>query len=338
MRPSHRRSGFTLIELLVVIAIIAILIGLLLPAVQKVRAAAARTTCANNLHNLALACHNYQATNKRLPPGEDRQHVGVLVYLLPYLEQDAIFSGFSFDPKYTFYYANPGNVPQAAGNPPPSGRFGCEGSVATLLCPAAPPPEQAVTVIATINAPDKGYGGINYNPATADDQIGFLEYPTTWQAARLAGRTNYLGVAGECRTKKTLLPPDYSIYRGLLTYNSKTSLAKVPDGTSNTLLLGEYAGGWGHDPDTKEPRWTTAAWTCNANYTCFGLATDPGAKSDDPNSPPYFMFNRFGSFHPNHLVHFAYADGSVRGLLPTVEFSVFLALGGYKDGVEVTAD
>jgi len=98
LRLVRRWSGFTLIELLVVIAIIAILIGLLLPAVQKVREAAARMTCSNNVKQLSLAVHNYASSNNdKVPPGWSNsngtgtQYGSLHFFLLPYIEQDNIY-------------------------------------------------------------------------------------------------------------------------------------------------------------------------------------------------------------------------------------------------------
>ncbi|HEV3443072.1 MAG TPA: DUF1559 domain-containing protein [Gemmataceae bacterium] len=98
---ARTRPAFTLIQLLVIIAILAILFGMLLPAIQKVREAAGSAKSQNNLRQIGLACHNYHDNNGRFPPGNDSNNFSAAAYLLPYLEQDATFKAIDFSKPVT---------------------------------------------------------------------------------------------------------------------------------------------------------------------------------------------------------------------------------------------
>ncbi len=316
-----RGRGFTLIELLVVIAIIAILIGLLLPAVQKVREAANRASCTNNLHQIALAAQNYESTYNHLPSGSDAQDVGVLVYLLPFMEQNNQFRLFSFDPAYPVYWANPLNRPASTGSsvvPRPPAIYGTEGTIKNFLCPSAPP--QYVTVLMAVNY---GVPGQDYPSAALSGHL-FSDYP----GALVMGRSNYLGVGGY------YAPTWFPQYAGIFTYKSKNSLSRIPDGTSNTFAFMEYLGGvinWGGTGGIPNG-WSGTSWSCGFNYTGFWTPYN----YQQANNPALAGYEMFGSAHTGDITNVAFADGSVRNISNSIDFTSYVNLSGYQDGFVVT--
>lgn len=199
-RPT--RKGFTLIELLVVIAIIAILIALLVPAVQKVRAAAARTQCQNNIRQIAIAVHSYHDANKRLPPGLDTKTGASLWMLswqgriLPYIEQEPL--GKTIDPEYKRFY-NPWGQYWVAG-------WGGQ------------PPHKALALgLPMYWCPLEGRELIARNVDFGNGNLTDI------------GLTEYLGVSGT----------NGAAADGLLHANSSVRLHNISDGSSNTLMIGE---------------------------------------------------------------------------------------------------
>jgi prepilin-type N-terminal cleavage/methylation domain-containing protein/prepilin-type processing-associated H-X9-DG protein len=198
----NRRNGFTLIELLVVIAIIAVLVGLLLPAVQKVRESAARAKCQNNLRQLGLGLINYESTHKKLPKGADSgTGFSWIVFTLPYLEQENLLlqiRGTSPGAGQTFLQAVSTNA------------MIYDSKIAQLICPSSEKEKS------DFREETRPWGTTHYYGNAGAGTISSIT------------GANYVGQGGFASD-------------GVLFLDSEVKLTDVKDGTSNTFLLGEMS-------------------------------------------------------------------------------------------------
>jgi prepilin-type N-terminal cleavage/methylation domain-containing protein len=228
LHPPSCRSGFKLIELLVVIAIIAICIGLFLPATRKVRGAAARAQCGNNLKQIALACHNYAETHSdRLPPGTviesahaPYERLSFLVELLPYLEQETLSKRLDLKKGWQ----HPANAEAAR-------------ALKVLRCPADSRPEQE----RANHANYVGVAGKGLDAATlplADSRCGFFGYSRTLKMAEVKDGTS-----------NTLLLLETQRETGPWAAGGRATVRGID--TEEGRLIGKEAAFGYHAPDSK---------------------------------------------------------------------------------------
>ena len=335
------RGGFTLIELLVVIAIIAILVALLLPAVQQARAAARRTQCQNNLKQIGVALHGFHETHRALPParliinrerlnyltGRDRglDEPSWMVWILPYMEQAAAFEQWDL---YRTFLENPESARKHV--------------VPAYLCPdrrdastaVAPPSE--FTVIAPCGCP----GNTREVPggAVADyaGNHGDLSAPAIGGPDDFYWGGNGTGLLISSRVKNTIpavtglprsIDPD-DIQRDWL---DKVRFRDCADGLSNTLLVGEKHVRLGFE--LKSPFAGPAYFgRMLTNFTRLSGPGVPLAKTDQDPAASQFSF---GSRHDG-VVNFLMGDGRVMPLSKSTSTTVLGRLANRADGREVS--
>lgn len=329
---SRFRSGFTLIELLVVMAIIAVLIGLLLPAIQKVRTAAARTKCQNNLKQAALALHTYEAGRGELPCSKiTSKNTAVpntaqrswVPDVLPYLEQGNVMTNFDLSENWWVGSTPDADDPAAPTDGPSVNRSIALTPIRILQCPSTPTPDRIQNKAETTTYNKKGavtdYFAVEGISADFNLNVG------------LTGTAQLLGDRG-------------GVMVGWNPTNSpnqrpECNMASVRDGTSNTIMIAENAG--------REDVWRfkikTAANATAGSATCARARGGAWATNDNPfeigqlinwcgasgplggTLPPTPMkmnaSNEWGylfySFHDGGC-NFAFADGSVRFLRDSI--------------------
>ena len=313
---SIRRQAFTLIELLVVIAIIAILIGLLLPAVQKVREAAARAKCSNNIKQIGLGLHNYHDALGQLPPAYDgKTGLSWHVLILAFIEQDNLFKQFDQINPSVNHNITGRNIP-----------YGLQ-KINVYLCPSSPLTEQAFG--APNNSNPTG-DQINGQPAAIPHYYGVNgprgTNPQTGAAYPVIGN-NHEGV-----------PVAAS---GCFQRDGKITLQGIPDGTSNTLAIGEMS--W------VSPIYGTRyrSWVRGGEEYTGVVARRPSFVVSSRNVTnainAIFTANLivpyndvpFGSMHTGGM-NAGFGDGSVRFLRQSLEMATYRAMAS-RDGGEVQA-
>jgi prepilin-type N-terminal cleavage/methylation domain-containing protein/prepilin-type processing-associated H-X9-DG protein len=301
--PSRRRA-FTLIELLVVIAIIAILIGLLVPAVQRVREAANRMQCANNLKQLGLASHNFTVTYQFLPPawiGDNSLDPngwatwGVL--LLPYLEQDAVYK------LWDLRYPASRQVPAAY-----------QQQLKMLHCPSRPPFVLSIGDFATP-------GG------------GLTDYAACFGTAADFDRSN-----GAMIPFNPPLSRDASNFPIYLTWRGQLTPASITDGMSNTFLFGEK-----HiRPNSLRGRNEDRSVFGGQNNSIRRMAGIQANGNLRPLRPPHdqngaLANTSFGGPHPG-VCQFVFCDGSVKAIRTSVSLQTLTVLITRNDGQVIPND
>lgn len=340
----RRTTAFTLIELLVVIAIIAILIGLLLPAVQKVRAAAARAQCQNNMKQITLATLDYESAYGYLPPGfilapQDLSIVtsgelgptnaGTLAFILPFIEQQNVYNQFlALSPTF-FNYVPATTIPNnwwwggymAFTSSPATGPFN---TIKSYLCPSDY--QQTAGNVTNQYFFYATYGGeiiAYYLPGAPWTYYGKTNY-----AANGGWFGDYTGNINTSVIPAGTIPgfTESGTAVGPYYMNSSTKMLTITDGTSNTFSFGESLGGNSFH----------SAWE-NAGNTGFGMSWAGGFVM-----PAYWSINplpewyQFGSLHDGG-VNFSYCDGSVHFINYNIAKTTFWFLSGMGEGGVITA-